>query len=190
MPCIYGCRMLKETSTTGACFSSHYAGRNVLIIMGTLWKSTKTLPILVQVMYYKHIHIHTHNVNILGGCAHTIKKNTEALVVASKETGLEVNADRTKYMVMSRDQNAGQNQNINIDNSSFERVEEFKYLGSTLTNQNSIQEEIKIRLKSGNDYHNSLQNLLFSISVYKNIKIKIYRNRILPVFCMGMKHGC
>jgi hypothetical protein len=50
-------------------------------------------------------------------------------------------------MVMSRDQNAGQNQNINIDNNSFERLEEFKYLGPTLTNQNSIQEEIKIRLK-------------------------------------------
>jgi len=66
----------------------------------------------------------------LGGSIHTIKKNT-ALVVASKEIGLEVNADRTKYMVMSRDQNAGQNQNINTDNSSFERAEEFKYLGST-----------------------------------------------------------
>jgi hypothetical protein len=57
----------------------------------------------------------------LGGCVHTIRKNAEALVVVSKETGLEVNADRTKYMVMSRDQNAGQNQNINTDNSSFER---------------------------------------------------------------------
>ena len=56
MPCTYGCRMLKETSNTGACFSSHHAGRNMLIIMGTLWKSTKTLSVLVQVMYYKHIH--------------------------------------------------------------------------------------------------------------------------------------
>ena len=62
-----------------------------------------------------------------------IKKNAEALVVASKETRLEVNADNSKYMVMYRDQNAGQSHNIQIDNSSFERVEEFKYLATTLT---------------------------------------------------------
>jgi len=69
------------------------------------------------------------------------------LIVASKEIGLEVNADKSKYMVMSRDQNAGQSHSMKIDNSSFERVEEFKYLGTTLTNQNSIQEEIESRLK-------------------------------------------
>ena len=72
--------------------------------------------------------------------------------MASKEIGLEVNADKTKYMVMSRDHNAGRSQNtcIKTDNSSFERVEDFKYLGTTLTNQSSIGEEIKTRLKSGN----------------------------------------
>jgi len=48
------------------------------------------------------------------------------------------------------DQNAGPSPRIMIDNSSFEKVEEFKYMGTTLTNQNSIQEEIKSRLKSGN----------------------------------------
>ena len=47
------------------------------------------------------------DINILGGSAHTVKENAEALVVAAKEIGLEVNADKTKYMVMSRDQNAG-----------------------------------------------------------------------------------
>ena len=71
---------------------------------------------------------------------HTIKKNPEALLVGSKESGLDVNADKTKHMVMTRDQNAGRSHSIKIDNSSFERVEEFKYLGTTLTNQNSIQE--------------------------------------------------
>jgi ribosomal protein S2 len=85
----------------------------------------------------------------LGGSIHAIKKNTEALVVASKEIGLEVNAEKTKYMVMSRKQNARQNHNIKLDNKSFQRVEQFKYLGTTLTNQNSIQEEIKSRLMSG-----------------------------------------
>ena len=78
--------------------------------------------------------------NTLGRSIHTIKKNTEALLVASKKIRLEVNADKTKYMVMSWDQDAGQSHSIKMDNSSFERVEEFKYLGTTLRNQNTIQE--------------------------------------------------
>jgi hypothetical protein len=82
---------------------------------------------------------------ILGGSVHAIKKNTEALVVASKEIGLELNAEKTKYMVISRNQNAGQSHNIKLDNKSFESVEQFKCMGTTLKNQNSIQEEIKSR---------------------------------------------
>ena len=81
---------------------------------------------------------------------HTIKKNAEALVVTTKENGLEVNAGKTKYKIMSQGQSSWQNHNIKIYNSSFERVEEFKYLGTTLTNQNSIQEEEKSRMKLGN----------------------------------------
>ena len=81
----------------------------------------------------------------MGGSVHTIEKNTEILVVANKEIGLEVNVDETKYMVMSRDQNARRSHNIKIDNSLFEIVEQFKYLGTTLTKQNSIQEDIKSR---------------------------------------------
>jgi hypothetical protein len=76
----------------------------------------------------------------LGGSVHTVKENAEALVVAIKETGLEVNADKTKYMVMSRERNAGRDDGVKIDNSSIERLEEFKYLGTMLTDQNSIQE--------------------------------------------------
>jgi len=90
------------------------------------------------------------DVNILGGSTGAVKGKAEALVVAGKEIGLEVNADKTKYMVMYGDQNAGRTHSMKIDNSSFERVDEFKYLRTTLTNQNSIQEEIKSRLKSGN----------------------------------------
>ena len=59
---------------------------------------------------------------------------SKALVVATKETGLEVNADKTKYMVMYREQTAGLSHAVKVDNSSIERVEEFKYLGTTLTN--------------------------------------------------------
>jgi len=68
---------------------------------------------------------------------------------------------KLNYMVISRDQNARQSHDMNTDNSSFEKVEEFKYLGITLTNQNSIQEEIKSRLKSGNACYHSVQNLLY-----------------------------
>ena len=69
-----------------------------------------------------------------------VKENAEALVVATKEIGLEVNADKTKYMVTSREQTAGLSHTMKVDNRSIEWVEEFKYLGTALTNQNSIQE--------------------------------------------------
>jgi hypothetical protein len=75
--------------------------------------------------------VYADDVNILGRSAHTIKENAEVLVVATKEPGLEVNAGKTKYMVMSRDQNAGRSHSIKSDNSYFERMEEFKYLGKT-----------------------------------------------------------
>ena len=119
----------------------------------------------------------------------TIKKITEALVVASHEIGLEVNADKIKYMVISRDLNARRCQNIKIDNNFLERVEEFRYLETALTNQNSIQEEIKSRLKPGNACYHSVQNLLSSILLSKGIMIKIYRTVILSVFCMGVESG-
>jgi len=82
---------------------------------------------------------------------------------------------------MSRDQNAGRSQSIKIDNRSFEIVELFKYLGSTLTNQNSIQQELKIRWKSENVGYHSVQTLLFSTLLSKNLKIEIYRPIILHV---------
>ena len=67
------------------------------------------------------------DVHILGGNIPTLKGNAEALVAATRETGLEVSADKPKYMVMSRDQNAGRIHSVRIDNSTFERAEEFKY---------------------------------------------------------------
>jgi len=159
----------------------------------------------------------------------------EASVVVSKETGLEVNAEKTKYksrtgllwvitprvMVIawvriyhsslhnnlekrsSRLLRGGnlksristwscleirmqdKNHSTKIDNSSFERVEQFKYLETILTNQNSILEEIRSRLKSGNACYHSLQNLLYSSFLSKNTKIKIYRTIILPVVLYG-----
>ena len=76
-------------------------------------------------------------------------------------------------MVMSRDQNARRIHSVRTDNSTFERVEEFKYLGTTLTNQNCNAEEIKSRLRSGNACYHSVQNLLSSRLLFKNLKIKI-----------------
>jgi len=83
---------------------------------------------------------------------------------------------------MSRVQNAGGSHNGKIDYSSFEMVQPFKYLGTTLTNKNSIQEEIKNRLNSGNSFCHSVQNLLFSSLLSKNITPTIYRTTIFLVF--------
>ena len=81
-------------------------------------------------------------------------------------------------MVTSRDQNAGRIHNVRTDNSNFDRVEDFRYLGTTLTNQNSFAEEIKSRWKSGNASYHSVEKLLSSKLLSKNLKIKIYRNVI------------
>jgi len=102
-------------------FALAYALRRVQINQDSLKLNSRH-----QLLVYVHV------VNILEESEHTIKKNAKTLVVFSKETGLEVNANKTKYMVMSRDQNAGRSHNIKFYNSSFERVEEFKYLGTTL----------------------------------------------------------
>jgi hypothetical protein len=75
-------------------------------------------------------------------------------------------------MVMSRDYSSAQSHNIQTGNSSFERVEQIKYFGTTLIIQNSLQEEIKSKLKSGNACYNSVQNLLsFDFLLSKNLKI-------------------
>ena len=155
-------------------FVLEYAIRRVLVIQDGL-----KLNVTYQLLVYAD------DVNILGASIHTIKENTEAVVVASKETGLEVNADKTNYMVMTQAQDAEQSHMIKTDNISFERVEEFKYLGTTLTNQNSVLEDIKRRLKSGNVCYHSVQNLLSSSLLTKNLKIKIHRPIILPVVMYG-----
>jgi hypothetical protein len=117
----------------------------------------------------------------LGGNIHKIKKNTEILIDASKEVALEINVENTKYMLLSCHQNAGQNWDIKMANRSLENVSRFKYLGTTVTNQNLIQEEIKWRVNSGNACYHLVQNLLSSRLLLKNVKIRIYKTIILPV---------
>jgi hypothetical protein len=75
---------------------------------------------------------------------------------------------------------AGQRQSIKIGNRYFESVAKFKYLGTTLTDQNCIHEEIKSRLKSGNACYHSVQSLLSSRLLSRNVKVKIYKTIILP----------
>jgi hypothetical protein len=93
-----------------------------------------------------------------------------------------------KYMVMSQNQNAEHNHNIKIHNKSFQRVEEFEYLRATLMDRNSIQEEIKSTLKSGNTCYHLVQNLLSSRLLSKNTKIRVYRSIILPVVLYGCEN--
>jgi hypothetical protein len=91
-------------------------------------------------------------VNLPGDNTDTVKKNTGTFKETSDEVGLAawVNEGQTKYMLLSRHQNAGQNHDRKTANRSFENVAEFKCLGTTVTNQNLIQKEIKRTMNSGN----------------------------------------
>jgi hypothetical protein len=103
-------------------------------------------------------------VNLLGDDIDTLEKNTETLIDVSMEVGLEINVEKTKYMLLSHHQNVGRSPDIKIESRSFENVSQFKYLETTLTNENLIQEEIK-RLHSGNACYHKVQTFVFSSAI-------------------------
>ncbi|KAJ4427579.1 hypothetical protein ANN_25227 [Periplaneta americana] len=90
------------------------------------------------------------------------------LLIGARAIGLEVNPEKTKYMIMSRDQNIVRNGTIKIGDLSFEEVEKFKYLGATVTNINDTREEIKRRLNMGNACYYSVEKLLSSSLLSKS----------------------
>jgi hypothetical protein len=104
---------------------------------------------------------------LMGDNIDIVKKNKETLIDASKEVGLEVNAENTKYMLLSRHQNADQNHNIKIGDRSFENVAQFRYLGTIVTNQNLTEEEINRRLNSGNACYIQSRNFYLLVCCLK-----------------------
>jgi hypothetical protein len=129
--------------------------------------------------------VYADDMDLLGDNIDIIKKNTQTLIETSKEVVLEVNAEKTKCTLLSRYQNAGQNHDIKIANRSFENVAQFRYLRTTVTNQNLIQEGIKRRQDSDSACYHSLQNISFFRLLSKNLKIRIQETTILPLVLYG-----
>ncbi|KAJ4429316.1 hypothetical protein ANN_26320 [Periplaneta americana] len=129
--------------------------------------------------------VYADDVNMLGENPQIFRENTGILLEASKDIGLEVNPEKTKYMIMSRDQNIVRDGNIKIGNLSFEKVEMFRYLRATVTNINDTRKKIKRRINVRNACYYSVGKILSSNLLSKNPKVRIYKTIILPVVLYG-----
>jgi hypothetical protein len=109
------------------------------------------------------------------------------IFTCSPNVGLEINAEKTKNMIMSHHRTSGRSQNIRTANETFENVAKFKYLGMTPTNQNDMHDKVKSRLNSGNACYHSVQNLSSSRLIQKkNYTLKNIKNVILS----DVLYGC
>jgi hypothetical protein len=122
-----------------------------------------------------HLLAYADYVNLLIDNIYAINKNTETLIDASKVVGLEVNFEKTKCMSLTFHQNTGKTRNIKIAKRSSTSVSQFRYRGTTVINQNLVQEEIKRVLHFGNACYHSVQNLLYSRLISKNVKIEVVK---------------
>jgi hypothetical protein len=113
------------------------------------------------------------------------RENTDASLDANKGVSLEVNPEKTKCMFMSYYQKAVQKHRIKIANRSFKDVAKIKYLGTKLTDQNCMHKEIKSTINSGNASNHSVQSLLSSCLLSRNVKVKICKTIFLPDVLYG-----
>jgi hypothetical protein len=113
------------------------------------------------------------------------RKTQKVLLATSREVGLEVNPEKTKYMLIVKVSEGRSEAEHNDRNKCFESMVKFIYLGTTLTDQNYIHEEIKNRLNSGNTCYHSVQSLFSSRLLSKNVNVKIYKTLIHPQISLG-----
>ena len=122
------------------------------------------------------------DVNLIEDDIRTIERNTYVLLNACKNIGLAVDTGKTNYMEIGHHRGMIAIGHIKIGSNSYQKMKTFNYLGSLFTNQNSVQEEIKCRLKPRNLCYYSVQTLLSSRLLSKNLKTTIYKNNI-TLFC-------
>ncbi|KAJ4436949.1 hypothetical protein ANN_17081 [Periplaneta americana] len=122
--------------------------------------------------------VYADDVNMLGENPQTVRETTGILLEGSKETGLELNPEKTKYMIMSRDENIVRNGNINTGNSTFQEVEKLKYLGATVTNINDTWEEIKHRINMGNAlFFYGCET--WTLTLREEHRLRVFENKVL-----------
>jgi hypothetical protein len=115
-----------------------------------------------------------------------LKEQSKQLINAAKRVGLEINAEKTEYMVVQRHEQIGcRNEVLEVENYKFKRVQQFKYLGTLITQQNEIGTEIKARIQAANKCYFGLTKLLKSRVISKNLKSQIYQTLIKPVVTYG-----